>query len=92
MIVDGSKLTADAGMALTNGTVYATVVYLSPYDRAENWREVHESDIPPDPDPDVSQEERMPVDDALRDGLVQLTGEADNDFLNEREPEPDYFA
>lgn len=42
------KLTADAGMVLTNGETYGKEVYLGTGDSAENWREIPESDIPVD--------------------------------------------
>ncbi len=34
------KLTASAGMTLTNGEAYGKEIYLGKHDRAENWHEI----------------------------------------------------
>lgn len=36
------KLTASEGMVLTNGEAYEKVIYLSKFDKPENWHEVSE--------------------------------------------------
>ena len=41
-------LEADDGMALTNGEVYSTLVYLGVADSPDNWWEIPESEIPVD--------------------------------------------
>lgn len=40
------KLTASEGMTLTNGETYGKEVYLGCNDSAENWREIHDSEVP----------------------------------------------
>ena len=35
-----TKLTADEGMTLTNGTTFGKEVYLGSGDKPENWREI----------------------------------------------------
>lgn len=39
-------LEADDGCVLTNGKIYTTKVYLSPYDNENNWQEIPEDEIP----------------------------------------------
>lgn len=41
-----TKLIADEGKVLTNGTEYATALYLGAYDSPDNWQEVDESQKP----------------------------------------------
>ena len=48
MIIEGNVITADNGMALTNGETYSTRVYLGINDSPDNWREIPESEVPPD--------------------------------------------
>ena len=47
--IEIKKITASEGMVLTNGTTYSSVggeVYLGVNDRAENWWEIPEGDVP----------------------------------------------
>ena len=37
---------ADEGKTLTNGEIYSTEVWLGKLDSPENWREIHETDVP----------------------------------------------
>jgi hypothetical protein len=41
-----TKLIADEGKVLTNGTEYTTALYLGAYDSVDNWQEVDESEAP----------------------------------------------
>lgn len=90
MIIDGNKLTADAGMVLTNGNVYTDTVYLGNRDNISNWREIHESEIPPEPP--APEELTKAAGYMLDRQMVTLPAEPEADYLNEREPEPNYFA
>lgn len=49
MIIDGNKITADDGKTLTNGETYSKQVYLGIHDAPENWREIHDEDVPEEP-------------------------------------------
>lgn len=40
------KLTADNGKVLTNGETYSKEIYLGVNDKAENWHEIPESEMP----------------------------------------------
>ena len=52
-------LLADEGMLLINGGTYGKEVWLSPFDSADNWREIREEDKPPDnPPPSPEDEEK----------------------------------
>ena len=47
--IEIKKITASDGMVLTNGKTYSSVggeVYLGVNDRAENWWEIPESEVP----------------------------------------------
>ena len=47
--IEIKKITASEGMVLTNGKTYSSVggeVYLGVNDRAENWWEIPESEVP----------------------------------------------
>jgi hypothetical protein len=46
------KLTADNGKVLTNGETYSKEIYLGKNDKAENWHEIPESEIPKEPQPE----------------------------------------
>lgn len=39
-----TKLTASAGMVLTNGEAYGKTIYLGKNDAPENWREITEEE------------------------------------------------
>jgi hypothetical protein len=39
-VIEIRKLTASAGMILTNGETYSEEVYLGKYDKPENWQEI----------------------------------------------------
>ena len=41
-----TKLIADEGKVLTNGTEYGSLIYLGAYDSPDNWQEVDESEAP----------------------------------------------
>ena len=48
-IIEIKKLSASEGMVLTNGKTYSSVggdVYLGTNDRAENWWEIPEAEVP----------------------------------------------
>ena len=90
MIIDGNKITADAGKVLTNGSVYSDTVYLGIHDSVSNWREIPDSEIPPEPP--TPEELSKAAEYMLGQNMVELPAESDTDYLNEHEPEPDYFA
>lgn len=42
------KLTASEGMTLTNGETYGKEIYLGKNDKAENWHEIPDNEVPTD--------------------------------------------
>lgn len=52
------KLTASAGMILTNGEVYGKEIYLGKHDKAENWHEIT----------DVEYAQIMEIQEAEKEG------------------------
>lgn len=40
------KLTASEGMTLTNGETYGKEIYLGKNDKAENWHEIPDNEVP----------------------------------------------
>ena len=41
------RLEPEEGMVLTNGEAYnSDGIYLGKFDKAENWHEIHESEVP----------------------------------------------
>ena len=46
------KLTASEGMTLTNGETYGKEIYLGCNDKAENWREILDSEVPEEKPPE----------------------------------------
>lgn len=47
-----TKLTASEGMTLTNGESYGKEVYLGCNDKAENWHEIPDEEVPKEEPPD----------------------------------------
>ena len=45
-IIELTKLTASEGMTLTNGETYSKEIYLGVNDKAENWHEIPDSEVP----------------------------------------------
>lgn len=48
MTIRDNELYADEGKILTNGEVYASLVYLGIYDSPSNWHEIPIEEVPQD--------------------------------------------
>lgn len=48
MIIQNNELIAEEGKVLTNGDIYASIVYLGIYDSPSNWREIPLEEVPQD--------------------------------------------
>lgn len=46
------ELIASEGKVLTDGKTYAKIVYLAPTASVDDWHEIDESEIPPEPEVD----------------------------------------
>ncbi len=46
MTINDNQLTANEGYMLTNGEVYASIVYLGIYDSPSNWHEIPIEEVP----------------------------------------------
>lgn len=57
MIIQNNELIADEGKVLTNGDIYASIVYLGIYDSPSNWREIPLEEVP--------QDEQLSPEDSL---------------------------
>lgn len=67
MIIENNKLTAEAGMILTNGEIYSEQVYLGIYDSPNNWHEIPEDEVPENPsEQEESQDDIQELAEAAR--------------------------
>ena len=48
MTIQDNELIADEGKILTNGEIYASIVYLGIYDSPSNWHEIPIKEVPQD--------------------------------------------
>lgn len=76
---------------ITNGKVWSDSILLGRTDNIEHWHDTN--DEPREPIEEPTEEELNRSAQYLFDqDMIELPAQSEPDYLNEREPEPNYFA